>query len=101
MTRGEAHARISVADLRRQMGEVVYDRRLERSVVEEAPAAYRDIRRVLRAQKDLVVNAKGKDSGDIAYEWKKSEHGSYGLGLDVGVKTIARSDAPAAGAKKK
>ncbi|HEY4180419.1 MAG TPA: hypothetical protein VGM90_26430 [Kofleriaceae bacterium] len=55
------------------------------------------------AGKDLVVGAKAKDGGDIAYEWKKSEHGSYGLGLDVGVKTIARSDAAAApaGAKKK
>ncbi len=43
------------------------------------------------AQKDLVVSAKGKDSGDIAYEWKKSEHGNYGLGIDVGVKTVAAS----------
>ncbi len=40
--------------------------------------------------KDLVVAAKAKDSGDIAYEWKKSEHGKYGLGIDVAVKTIAR-----------
>jgi 3-hydroxymyristoyl/3-hydroxydecanoyl-(acyl carrier protein) dehydratase len=39
------------------------------------------------AQKDLVVAAKGHDSGDIAYEWKRSEHGSYGLGIDVSVKT--------------
>lgn len=53
------------------------------------------------AQKDLVVSAKGKDSGDIAYEWKKSEHGSYGLGIDVGVKTVASSSgAPAKAAKK-
>lgn len=50
------------------------------------------------AQKDLVVSAKGKDSGDIAYSWKKSEHGSYGLGIDVGVKTVA--SASAAGTKK-
>ena len=41
------------------------------------------------ANKDLLVAAKGRDNGDIAYEWKKSEHGSYGLGLDVAVKTIA------------
>jgi hypothetical protein len=40
--------------------------------------------------KDLVVAAKAKDSGDIAYEWKKSEHGKYGLGIDVAVKTLAR-----------
>ena len=45
------------------------------------------------AGKDLVVTAKAKDSGDIAYEWKKSEKGSYGLGIDVGVKTTKRDDA--------
>jgi hypothetical protein len=44
--------------------------------------------------KDLVISAKGHDNGDIAYAWKKSEKGSYGLGIDVGVKTVAR------GAKK-
>jgi len=42
------------------------------------------------ANKDLVVTAKGHDSGDIAYEWKKSEKGSYGLGIDVAVKTAAQ-----------
>lgn len=47
------------------------------------------------AGKDLLVAAKGKDSGDIAYQWKRSEHGSYGLGIDVAVKSIAQ-----AGAKK-
>jgi hypothetical protein len=41
------------------------------------------------ANKDLVVAAKGHDNGDIAYAWKKGEHGSYGLGIDVGVKTVA------------
>lgn len=46
--------------------------------------------------KDLVVAAKAKDSGDIAYAWKRSERGSYGLGIDVAVKTQARAD----GAKK-
>lgn len=47
------------------------------------------------ANKDLVVAAKAKDSGDIAYEWKRKEKGSYGLGIDVSVKTQA-----AEGAKK-
>jgi hypothetical protein len=42
------------------------------------------------ANKDLIVSAKAKDSGDIAYEWKKKEKGSYGLGIDVSVKTAAR-----------
>jgi hypothetical protein len=41
------------------------------------------------ANKDLVVAAKGKDTGDIAYAWKKSERGSYGLGIDVSVKSVA------------
>jgi len=47
------------------------------------------------AGKDLLVAAKAKDGGDIAYEWKRKEKGSYGLGIDVGVKTVAR--APDAG----
>jgi hypothetical protein len=46
------------------------------------------------ANKDLEIAAKGRDSGDIAYQWKRSEKGSYGLGIDVSVKSIA------AGAKK-
>ena len=35
------------------------------------------------AGKDLIVAAKAKDAGDIAYEWKRKEKGSYGLGIDV------------------
>jgi len=42
--------------------------------------------------KDLLVFAKARDSGDIAYEWKKSEKGSYGLAVDVAVKTTAHED---------
>ncbi len=48
------------------------------------------------AGKDLVVAARAKDSGDIAYNWKKKESGSYGLGIDVSVKSEAR---PAKGKK--
>lgn len=48
------------------------------------------------ANKDLMIAAKGRDSGDIAYQWKRSEKGSYGLGIDVSVKSVAA----AAGAKK-
>ena len=47
------------------------------------------------AQKDLAVTAKAHDNGDIAYAWKRGEHGSYGLGIDVAVKSVAQ-----AGAKK-
>jgi len=43
------------------------------------------------AGKDLIVAAKARDGGDIAYEWKRKERGSYGLGLDVSVKTVARA----------
>ncbi len=43
------------------------------------------------ANKDLLVAAKGKDNGDIAYAWKKSEKGSYGLGIDVSVKSLAQA----------
>lgn len=48
--------------------------------------------------KDLLVAARAKDGGDIAYAWKRSQRGSYALGLDVAVKTLAR--AVAAGARK-
>jgi hypothetical protein len=41
------------------------------------------------ANKDLMIAAKGRDSGDIAYEWKRSEKGNYGLGIDVAVKSVA------------
>jgi hypothetical protein len=41
------------------------------------------------ANKDLVIAAKGSDNGDIAYEWKRSEKGSYGLGIAVSVKSAA------------
>ena len=58
------------------------------------------------AGKDLLVAAKARDSGDIAYEWKRSEHGSYGLGIDVAVKTAKAVEtapvdlAPPVGGKK-
>jgi hypothetical protein len=57
------------------------------------------------AGKDLLVAAKAKDTGDIAYEWKRSEHGSYGLGIDVAVKTaktveLAPPSAPTKADKK-
>jgi len=57
------------------------------------------------AGKDLLVAAKARDTGDIAYEWKRSEHGSYGLGIDVAVKTaktveLAPPSAPTKADKK-
>lgn len=47
------------------------------------------------ANKDLVVAAKASDAGNISYEWKKKEKGSYGLGINVAVKTQARADGKA------
>jgi hypothetical protein len=41
------------------------------------------------ANKDLMIAAKGHDNGDIAYEWKRSEKGNYGIGIDVSVKSVA------------
>jgi tRNA-splicing ligase RtcB len=54
LTRSEARAAIGARELRRQMANVCFDPRLEPALVEEAPTAYRDIRRVLRAQRDLT-----------------------------------------------
>jgi hypothetical protein len=42
------------------------------------------------AGKDLVVAAKAKDDGNIAYQWKKKEQGTYKLGLDIDVRSIKR-----------
>jgi tRNA-splicing ligase RtcB (3'-phosphate/5'-hydroxy nucleic acid ligase) len=54
MGRADARRRISPKDLRRRMGAVHYDRRIERDLVEEAPQAYKDVRRVMRAQRELT-----------------------------------------------
>jgi hypothetical protein len=49
--------------------------------------------------KDLLVVAKAHDGGDIAYEWKRKERGTYGLGVDVIVKTVPRADTAKAATK--
>ncbi len=54
LSRGDARRSISVRDLGRQMGEIAYDVRHARDLVEEAPDAYKDIHAVMRAQEDLV-----------------------------------------------
>jgi hypothetical protein len=53
------------------------------------------------ANKDLEVSAKAKDTGDIAYEWKRKERGTYGLGIDVSVKTQPHAEGAAAAPVKK
>jgi tRNA-splicing ligase RtcB len=54
MSRTEAHRRVTIKDLERSMRGVVYDPRRAPGLIEEAPAAYRDIREVLEDQADLV-----------------------------------------------
>ena len=54
LTRTEARARIGPHDLAREMRRIVWPDHLARRLVEEAPAAYREIGAVLAAQSDLV-----------------------------------------------
>lgn len=54
MTRREARERVAPRALARAMRRVVYPEALARDLVEEAPAAYRDITEVLEDQEDLV-----------------------------------------------
>lgn len=54
LSRTEARRRITRTALLRDMGEVRFDLRRARNLVEEAPAAYKDITAVMRAQKPLV-----------------------------------------------
>ena len=49
-----ARENVTERELRRQMEGVWYDYRLANRLRDEAPAAYKDIRAVLRAQKELV-----------------------------------------------
>jgi tRNA-splicing ligase RtcB len=54
MSRTEARQRFSPTDLKRQLGAVKHDERVLPDLCDEAPSAYRDIREVMRAQRDLV-----------------------------------------------
>jgi tRNA-splicing ligase RtcB len=54
LSRTAARAKVTERELRRQMEGVWYDYRLSEKLRDEAPAAYKDIRAVLRAQRDLV-----------------------------------------------
>jgi tRNA-splicing ligase RtcB len=54
MSRAEAHARIRVRDLEAQMRGVWFDERRARQLVDEAPGAYKDIGRVMKAQRELT-----------------------------------------------
>ena len=54
LSRTLARAKVTEQALRRQMAGVWYDSRLSGKLRDEAPSAYKDIRAVLRAQKELV-----------------------------------------------
>lgn len=54
LARGEARERVRIRDLDRQMRGVWFDARLRIALREEAPAAYKDIAEVMRAQSELV-----------------------------------------------
>src|SRR5262245_2067455 len=55
LSRTAARAKVNERQLRRQMEGVWYDYRLSDRLRDEAPAAYKDIKSVLRAQRDLVT----------------------------------------------
>jgi tRNA-splicing ligase RtcB (3'-phosphate/5'-hydroxy nucleic acid ligase) len=54
LSRTTARAKVTERELRRQMEGVWYDYRLSDRLRDEAPVAYKDIKAVLRAQRDLV-----------------------------------------------
>lgn len=54
LSRSAARGKVTERELRRQMQGVWYDFRLSGKLRDEAPSAYKDIRAVLRAQKELV-----------------------------------------------
>lgn len=54
LARGEALRKINSRQLSQQMRHVWYDQRLSSQLRDEAPAAYKDIRRVMRAQRELT-----------------------------------------------
>lgn len=54
MSRSAARARVSVAELERQAKGVWFDQRIAHRLVDEAPAAYKDITKVMRAQRALT-----------------------------------------------
>jgi len=54
LSRTAARGKVTERELRRQMEGVWYDSRFTGRLLDEAPSAYKDIRAVLRAQKELV-----------------------------------------------
>ena len=55
MSRKESFQRVTKRQLMREMRDVVFDSRRADQLRDESPSAYRDIRRVIKAQRDLVT----------------------------------------------
>ena len=58
MSRTAARQKVSTRELQRQMTGIWYDHRLVDQLRDEAPSAYKDIRAVARAQRELVKIAR-------------------------------------------
>lgn len=54
LSRSAARSKVNQREFRRQMEGIWYDYQLVEKLRDEAPSAYKDIRAVLRAQKELV-----------------------------------------------
>lgn len=54
MSRSEARRVVGARQLKQQMGDVFFDHRLSSRLRDEAPASYKDITRVMRAQRELT-----------------------------------------------
>ena len=54
MSRSEARKRISTRDLSRQMRNVWFDQGSASRLRDEAPGAYKDVREVMKAQRELT-----------------------------------------------
>jgi tRNA-splicing ligase RtcB len=54
LSRYEARKTITIKDLHKQMRGIWFEERLEKPLREESPLAYKDILKVMRAQRDLV-----------------------------------------------
>lgn len=54
LSRAEAGERIRPRDLAAQMQEFCYDQTRARQLVDEAPGAYKDIAKVMKAQRELT-----------------------------------------------
>lgn len=54
LSRTAARQAVTTKEFQRQVGPIWYDRRRVDKLLDEAPAAYKEIRRVMRAQRDLT-----------------------------------------------